>query len=73
MPCGRSTRGSNLIGLDDTTHIPTLYTTCGAPDRLPGNPAGGAPCNWWEDYSEWLVSAQLANGSWIGYEYWLGR
>lgn len=32
------------------------------------NPDHG--CNWFEDYAEYLVSTQNANGSWSGYSYW---
>lgn len=32
------------------------------------NPDHG--CNWFEDYAEYLVSSQNANGSWGGYSYW---
>jgi len=32
------------------------------------NPDHG--CNWFEDYAEYLVSTQNANGSWGGYSYW---
>jgi hypothetical protein len=27
--------------------------------------------NWWENYCEWLVANQLANGSWVGYAHWM--
>jgi len=59
------------IGLKDTTTITNLLlTTCGAPNNLPGNPPGSVPCNWWEDYNEWLVRNQNGDGSWSGYAYW---
>ena len=45
--------------------------TCGAPN-LPGIPPDAANCNWWEDYNEWLVQNQNADGSWAGYQYWDG-
>lgn len=32
----------------------------------------GATWNWWEDYCQWLVQDQNANGSWDGYSYWYG-
>jgi hypothetical protein len=35
----------------------------------PGNPET-PPGDWWGDYSEYLVNAQNANGSWSGYWYW---
>jgi len=60
------------IGLSDTGTITNLLTTCGAPNNLPGNPPGSVPCNWWEDYNEWLVQNQNADGSWAGYQYWDG-
>lgn len=60
------------IGLDDTTAITNLRAgNCGDPD-LPGNPPGSKPCNWWEDYNDWLVTDQSADGSWPGYSYWTG-
>jgi hypothetical protein len=60
------------IGLDDTTYITNLLSDCGAPDNLPGNPPGSKPCNWWEDYDEYLVNTQNADGGWTGYSYWYG-
>jgi hypothetical protein len=40
------------------------------------HPAGpidaGDEWNWWEDYCEWLVNNQNANGSWSGYSNWTG-
>jgi hypothetical protein len=64
------------IGLTDTTTI----TPVGAPNgcqrtgagHLPGVPVGATPCNWWQDYNDWLVANQNANGSWNGYAYWTG-
>jgi hypothetical protein len=32
----------------------------------------GAIWNWWEDYCQYLVGTQNANGSWTGYDYWTG-
>jgi hypothetical protein len=60
------------IGLDDTTSITNLLSTCGAPGDLPGDPPGSKPCNWWEDYNESLVDAQNADGGWSGYQDWYG-
>ena len=61
------------IGLDDTIYITNLYTDCGSSSgNLPGNPPGSKPCNWWEDYNEYLVNSQNADGSWTGYSYWYG-
>jgi hypothetical protein len=55
----------STIGLANTTEITNLRPgNCGN-DR-------GADCNWWQDYNEYLVSTQLANGSWAGYSYWTG-
>lgn len=61
-----------IIGLTDTASITNLLTSCGAP----GSPPNG-PCNWWEDYNEWLVRNQNPDGSWTGYTetdggYWFG-
>lgn len=55
------------IGLDDTTTITGLRdadctSSYGSPDT----------CNWWQDYNEYLVGTQNANGSWDGYYYWTG-
>lgn len=61
-----------LIGLDDTGTISNLLTSCGAPGNLPGNPPGSTPCNWWQDYNEYLVNSQNPDGSWNGYAYWYG-
>jgi hypothetical protein len=55
------------IGLNDTTAITNLLTDCGASR---GGQDAGDSCNWWEDYSEWLVQNQNADGSWTGYSYW---
>ena len=60
------------IGLKDTTYITNFLTTCGYPNNPPGNPPGSVPCNWWEDYNEWLVVNQNADGSFPGYAYWYG-
>lgn len=58
------------IGLDDTTTITNLRpggcTTAGQAPTSPNT------CNWWQDYNDWLVSDQNANGSWTGYSYWPG-
>jgi hypothetical protein len=55
------------VGLDaDTSLIGNLLNpTCGG---NVDNPDHG--CNWYEDYAEWLVTNQNANGSWTGYSYW---
>jgi hypothetical protein len=55
------------VGLDVTSsqYITNLHTNPGDLD----NPNHG--WNWWEDYCEWLVNNQNANGSWTGYtSYW---
>ena len=51
------------IGLDDTTTITNLLTSCGTQDA-------GDVCNWFEDYAEWLVQNQSDGGSWGGYSSW---
>lgn len=51
------------IGLNDTTTITNLLTTC-------GTQVSGDVCNWFEDYAEWLVTNQNPNGSWTGYSSW---
>jgi hypothetical protein len=51
------------IGLNDTSTITNLLTTCGTLDA-------GDVCNWFEDYAEWIVTNQNANGSWNGYSAW---
>jgi hypothetical protein len=61
-----------IIGLNDTGTITSLLTTCGAPGSLPGNPPGSVPCNWVEDYNQWLVDNQNPDGSWTGYGHWFG-
>jgi hypothetical protein len=55
------------VGLDaDTSLIDNLLDpTCGG---NVDNPDHG--CNWYEDYSEWLVNDQNADGSWTGYSHW---
>ena len=53
------------IGLTDTSTITNLLdSTCG------GN--SPSPCNWYEDYNQWLVTNQNGDGSWTGYAYWGG-
>jgi hypothetical protein len=51
------------IGLNDTTAITNLLTSCGTQDA-------GDVCNWFEDYAEWLVQNQSVGGSWGGYSSW---
>jgi hypothetical protein len=59
------------IGLDDTSVITSLRDlqcdTAGEGPTLPN------VCNWWQDYNDWLVANQAANGSWGGYGYWYGN
>ena len=55
------------IGLGNTTAITNLLTDCGA---ARGGQDVGDVCNWFEDYSEWLVQSQFGDGSWGGYSYW---
>lgn len=52
------------IGLDDMTTITNLHANPGDID----NPDHG--WNWWEDYCESLVNAQLGSGYWNGYSNW---
>ena len=52
------------IGLNDMGTITNLHADPGDVD----NPNHG--WNWWEDYCEWLVSNQVADGSWVGYSNW---
>jgi len=52
----------STIGLDDITEITNLHAE-GVMDP-------GDTWNWWEDYNEWLVNNQNADGSWTGYSYW---
>jgi len=59
------------IGLDDTSVISNLRpggcTTSGE------GPTSPYTCNWWQDYNDWLVSSQNADGGWTGYAYWTGN
>ena len=52
------------IGLDNMTAIGNLDTNPGDVN----NPNHGY--NWWENYCEYLVSSQAADGSWAGYSLW---
>jgi len=52
------------IGLNNMTEITNLHTNPGDIN----NPNHG--WNWWEDYCEYLVNSQNANGSWNGYSSW---
>jgi hypothetical protein len=57
------------IGLKDNLAITNLLDpTCGGGTGH----APAAPCNWWEDYNEWLVRNRNLDGSWTGYDYWTG-
>jgi WD40 repeat protein len=59
------------LGRYDTSHITNVRTDCGATaNGLPGDPSGSIPCSWSEDYNQWLVENQKADGSWGGYSYW---
>jgi len=61
------------LGLADNSTITNLLTDCGASlGNLPGNPPGSTACNWWQDYNQWLVDNQNADGSWSGTAYWTG-
>jgi hypothetical protein len=60
--------------------LETLYGVTGAGPITNLHPQGsnqidpGATWNWWEDYCQYLVDSQLADGSWPGYSYpyWYG-
>ena len=52
------------LGLDSMGVITNLHANPGDLD----NPNHG--WNWWEDYCEYLVNSQSANGSWAGYSSW---
>jgi hypothetical protein len=53
----------STVGLGDTTTITNLHAPA------PVDP--GDNWTWWEDYCEWLVNNQNADGSWNGYtSYW---
>ena len=56
----------STIGLNDMTTITNLHSDPGDIN----NPDHG--WNWWEDYCNWLVLNQNANGSWSGYSSWYG-
>ncbi|MGA7179661.1 MAG: PEP-CTERM sorting domain-containing protein [Thiobacillaceae bacterium] len=72
------------LGLNDTSFNNLLDAGCngaggptgGSPPAPANSVIGGAPdsgvCNWWQDYNQWLVTHQLANGSWGGSDYWTG-
>jgi WD40 repeat protein len=60
----------SAIGLNDSRYINNFLTDCGAatnerPTSLPGD----AACTWEEDYNQWLVKSQQADGSWADYSY----
>jgi hypothetical protein len=55
----------STIGLAGTEIGNFMYTGAG---QIKDDPAD--VWNWWEDYCQWLVSHQQANGSWAGYDYW---
>jgi hypothetical protein len=57
------------LGLNDTSFNNLLDSACGGP----ANPPDSGICNWWQDYNQWLVTHQNANGSWTGYSYWTGQ
>ncbi|MGZ3595397.1 MAG: PEP-CTERM sorting domain-containing protein [Syntrophales bacterium] len=40
-------------------------------DTTPLDP--GAVWNWWEDYCQYLIGTQNADGTWPGYGYWYGN
>ncbi len=57
--------------------LETIYGTTGAGPITNLDPQTtlidpGATWNWWEDYCQYLVGSQNADGSWTGYAYWTG-
>lgn len=58
------------IGLNDTTYISNRLTDCGVDTNRDAGPSGKAACTWAEDYNQWLMQHQKADGSWGGYSYW---
>ncbi len=57
---------ATTIGLKDTTHIVHLLNDCGASANKRADQAARPSCTWAEDYSQWLVDNQKADGSWGG-------
>ncbi|WP_084502632.1 PEP-CTERM sorting domain-containing protein [Fundidesulfovibrio putealis] len=53
-----------IYGLEDNTAITNLHA--------PGVLDPGTTWNWYQDYADWLVKNQNADGSWNGYSYWTG-
>jgi len=54
---------AGMIGLEDTTYIVNLHS--------PGTIDPGDTWNWYEDYCEYLVNNQYADGHWYSYiSYW---
>lgn len=53
-----------MYGLNDNTAITNL--------RPAGALDPGTTWNWYQDYADWLVTNQNADGSWNGYSYWTG-
>ena len=56
------------VGMDDLTYITNMRTF----DPTTMTLETGVEWNWLEDYHEFLVDTQNANGSWNGYAYWTG-
>jgi len=56
------------VGMDDTTYITNLRAF--DPMTMALDPED--TWNWLEDYHEFLVDTQNADGSWNGYSYWTG-
>jgi hypothetical protein len=57
----------STIGLSGAEISNFLYAPAA---RIKDDPAD--VWNWWEDYSQYLVETQNADGSWDGYSYWTG-
>lgn len=69
-PCATEEGCGGTTGVTAFCVVPKTIT-----NLRPGQCGGdsSSPCNWWEDYNDWLVSAQNADGSWSGYApYWTG-
>jgi len=59
------------IGIADTSQISNLLTGCRSSQRDNSeNSSGKASCTWSDDYSQWLITNQKADGSWGGDSAW---
>jgi WD40 repeat protein len=56
---------ATTIGVADATHITSRTTDCGADAQdPPADSSRSLRCSWLEDYIQWLVDNQRADGSW---------